>query len=645
MRLLIENQLFWIATVLALGMIIQQISLLLMRANPKKASQRTDGFGTTIWAKRVGRYRIHLMFAWIVVVLVFVICLLMIATAGVSNIHFFPPPVQDYCMLWDQNPEIVVTIGIAFFSAALLLWLEVFLVKPFLGRQGIRRWVWFFWFAITILTPSFVGYTCQCLPIATQGQNQQLDFEWPKAAEPKAAEPKAAEPKAAEPKAAEPKAAEPKAAEPKAAEPKPKDGIPLIGQIRKYVSPKFAALTAAIVVNLFLGFSYWAWVVVAVYRNLSEDDRLKGPVADRFALLPPTRSRIPTQAVVIGPRRSGKTNLFLVGLEAYDHHDWNVADDKREGTTNPVLCRFVDSLRRKNDIRDNRHQKENDTIGSIGKSDGGTDTEKVSLPSNEPKKDTPTGIKTAKPKTAKPKTAKPKAVEPKAVEHKAADPKTAEPKKNNQEYVVSAIDTGGENLADQFSILQQSRVDRLVVVINANHLKPNSHEAKISKWNVEKVAELFDEKWCEIEKGQAIDIGKLSSNYFAAINLATTRTDVMQSMDLKSSGKYIPLDRPIVHSTLVVLNRGDTSQERNQIVYDKLELEKLCELGRSIAERFPLYEIGNNSLIPRTGPVAAVKMDLVPTSMAAEKSKTVLSDGIVGFTSKQLFWRRFKKDV
>jgi hypothetical protein len=62
------------------------------------------------------------------------------------------------------------------------------------------------------------------------------------------------------------------------------------------------------VVNLVVVVSFWLWIFVAMFRTLAESEGFRGPAVTKF-ILSPWKEFVLRQAVVIGPKRSGKTTL------------------------------------------------------------------------------------------------------------------------------------------------------------------------------------------------------------------------------------------------------------------------------------------------------------------------------------------------
>jgi hypothetical protein len=278
-------------------------------------------------------------------------------------------------------------------------------------------------------------------------------------------------------------------------------------------------VAASIFATLFLGVCYLLWVGVAVFRQISEVDKVKGTVAKRFAFLswlglPPTSRYhiIPFQAVVIGPRSSGKTNLFLFALQTDEHPDWAIANNpNRRATTIPCACRYTSF---------------------------------------------------------------------------------------DKEHDVSAIDTGGENLADQFSIMRQSRIDLLVVVINAKHLVDDVNTLAEDQWVVEKVGRVFNEDYVEtvqvinvqtnVVEARQEELGESSAIYFKALHLTTKGATGAATADP---------DVPAAHSILIVLNTGD-AQGPGQQKANAVNPDCLLALARSLSDRFPVFDEDGKIRVP-----------------------------------------------
>jgi hypothetical protein len=483
------SQIGILAIILFVGMGAQQLILLWRATLPIN------------WHQRVIEYRRHVLAAWIVLLWFVQLAFLVFVLWGEpSMIPTVPPSVDDYASLWANSSAFSISLGITLFASISLFVFEYLLVRPFEGRRGPRRYVWFTWFLLAACLPNLFGWFIGHLP-RPQTAQAAIDSGTGTPTTNEATTSTTAPVHGAKTATA---------------------GKP----VWKSKASRNLGVAISVLGTASLGACYLLWVGVAVFRQVSDVDKLKGPVAKRFAffsfggLILRQFRRIPFQAVVIGPRSSGKTNLFLFGLETRDHYDWAVRNDAtRQPTKAPCACRYLSD--------DNEHD-------------------------------------------------------------------------------VSAIDTGGENLADQFSIMRQSRIDRLVIVINAKHLLDNVAVLPKNRWTIPNVGGVFDEAYNEtatLPDGttRTEPLGESSSVYFKALNLATTGTSDPSVHD--------HTDVPEAHSVLVVLNSGDRNGdgERKCIA---VPIENLLELAKSVSERFPVFDASSERV---DVPVAAWKVDLSPT--------------------------------
>lgn len=143
----------------------------------------------------------------------------------------------------------------------------------------------------------------------------------------------------------------------------------------------------------------------------------------------------------------------------------------------------------------------------------------------------------------------------------------------------TAIDTGGEYLGDQLAVLNQSRVDRLIVVLNLDHFAGDVGKRSPSEWELRDAASLYQpDDTTYTPRGAARDVEN-AANYLKALMLVNAR-----------AGKgEIPRDaaKPQVQSVLIILNAGGDDEIRNEharSIDPKLPLA----LARSIANEYPM---------------------------------------------------------
>lgn len=168
-------------------------------------------------------------------------------------------------------------------------------------------------------------------------------------------------------------------------------------------------------------------------------------------------------------------------------------------------------------------------------------------------------------------------------------------------YLATIIDCGGENMGDQFDILRTLRADCLVVTICAAHLKDDEFLlGQTTKWSLDTVSELFNEKYTQEIRGSERYTGKSAIDFFQALAYATKRAggatgdqlsadaaatpsqvrDLRKPRRLRKSAVHAPVQR-----VLVVLNDRDASGKRSPQA-DYIRIDCLEQLAKTIHHRF-----------------------------------------------------------